>query len=701
MHRTLIWMTILTIAASTTAGADPEPITTGTLVREMVDLNRLAEFPDPAYKTVQFSSYDRRSDRPGGPHWYANADGFGKEPIPNFQAVLQAPGEDSIGEYLVCDVKGPGAIVRGWTAAINGQIRMYLDDAEQPVYDGSADDFFRRLYRTYAEAQEIDPALFDDGFEQRNAVYCPVPFAKRCRVVWTGDVNKVHFYHLQIRQYASGTAVTTFAPADLKTYREDMAETARILKDPENEWQPQSVFPPVRLEENMLTKRSKTLLELEGPGVLEQLSLRAYSGDMEAALRQVVLEIICDGSPWGQVYCPIGDFFGAGPGINPYDSLPMTVRGAGRMTCRFVMPYKESLKIVVHNRTAKTLEVKGTAWVDEYEWNDGTSMHFYARWQIDHGLMASNVRVQDIPFLLAHGRGSYVGSAISLLNPSPVPHGVGSWWGEGDEKIFIDDDRTPSTFGTGSEDYFNYAWGSPDLFDHAYCGQSRNDGPANRGFVSNFRWHVLDDLPFHERIAFYMELFSHENVENFVFARTAYFYGRPGIVDDVVPFTPDDARKLELPPVWWPFPRGGATNAVFHQAEDLIDQSTADIAMSRAPLWSNGSLCIWRPQELGEKLTIPITIPEDGTYIIRITAGLSRWSGVFSATFDGEDVGFGGETGDINLFSRVRDMLRTYSSRPLELTAGEHEITLEAKGPGAERGGGSAIGLDFIWIHRQ
>lgn len=32
------------------------------------------------------------------------------------------------------------------------------------------------------------------------------------------------------------------------------------------------------------------------------------------------------------------------------------------------------------------------------------------------------------------------------------------WWGEGDEKFFVDGEKFPSSFGTGSEDYIGYAW---------------------------------------------------------------------------------------------------------------------------------------------------------------------------------------------------------------------------------------------------
>jgi len=110
-----------------------QTITTGSLVREMIDLSRLSEFPEPSYKSVQFSSYDRRSIHPDAPGWFANSDGFGREPIPGFEEVIKEPGEDNIGEYLMCDVKGPGAIVRLWTALINGEVRLYLDDLSQPI----------------------------------------------------------------------------------------------------------------------------------------------------------------------------------------------------------------------------------------------------------------------------------------------------------------------------------------------------------------------------------------------------------------------------------------------------------------------------------------------------------------------------------------------------------------------------------------
>lgn len=99
-------------------------ITTGLLLDEMTDLNRLTSFPETGYRTLQFSSYDRRSTSPAESFWFSNEDGFGKEPIPGFEQVLNEPDSTGTGGYLTCDVKEPGAILRLWTAYINGKVKQ-------------------------------------------------------------------------------------------------------------------------------------------------------------------------------------------------------------------------------------------------------------------------------------------------------------------------------------------------------------------------------------------------------------------------------------------------------------------------------------------------------------------------------------------------------------------------------------------------
>jgi len=149
-------------------------ITTGSLIREMIDLWKLVETPVPFYKTIQFSSYDRGSDLPGGKGWFDNSDGFGGEKIPNYEKVIKDPDKNGIGEYLVCDLKGPGAIVRTWTATHKGTIQMFLDDNKEAIYDGSAEKFFMNPYHSFALETGIDEKEFENSLYQRYAGYCPI-----------------------------------------------------------------------------------------------------------------------------------------------------------------------------------------------------------------------------------------------------------------------------------------------------------------------------------------------------------------------------------------------------------------------------------------------------------------------------------------------------------------------------------------------
>lgn len=681
---------VVVLASSLRAGP---PVTTESLLREMIDLRVLAEFPDPAFKTVQFSSYDRRSDVPGGAGWFSNADGFGNEPIPAFEAVLKEPGEDGVGEYLVCDVEGPGAIVRCWTAAINGRIRMWLDDAPQPVFDGSADDFFRRPYNVLGEQVGVDPGIFEGTFNQQNASYSPIPFAKRCRIVWTGNIRQVHFYEVQVRQYEPGAVVTTFAPQDLEAAGRTMTRVAQTLSKPGG-----SMFafasPSTATATVAPGETAEVMTDEQGPRAVESLTVQVQASDLELALRQTVLHIFFDGAPHAQVECPIGDFFGAAPGVNPFDSVPFSVQGDGTMTCRFVMPYARSMRVSVENLGTQPVTVNLSAMLGNYEWNDDRSMHFHARWRVDHDIVADPRRPQDIPFLVAQGRGRYVGTASIMLNPADIPTPGGGWWGEGDEKIFVDDDVRPSTYGTGSEDYYNYAWSIPDIFGFAYCGQPRNDGPGNRGFVTNHRWHILDSLPFRERMAFYMELWPHVRTPGFSYARIAYHYARPGLIDDSLPITPADVRPLDLAANWQPRADGGARNSVFVQAEEaLVGGATGKaFEMVKGNLFAGSRVLQWKPTARGATIEFSFNVPEAGSYAVDLCTLRSGDSGSVRLWLDDAEESYA----EADLNAPARRMLRRLATEPQQLGAGEHTLRVEFTGEP-----GQVVGLDFLWIQRR
>lgn len=696
MKKVLILLLLCGLLSIACGNRNPEikndPITTGSLFEEMIDLKGLLEYPDPSYRTIQFSSYDHRSRLPGGPGWFLNSDGFGKEPEPNFEEVLKQPGDDGIGEYLVCDVKGPGGLVRLWTAAINGSIKMYLDNQAEPLYNGPADEFFQHVYDVFFAEQNLDSSVLEGSVYQRDSCYAPIPFAKNLRIIWIGDLQKVHFYQAQVKLYPHGTEIVTFTPQDLVTYKDTIDNVVKVLRDPDKNWEPSSDGSFLPFELNLEPSGSEQILLLEEPGVLENLVIGINAVDRDLALRQTVMHIICDDYPWGQVQSPVGDFFGAAPGVNPYQSLPFTVHPDGTMTSRWPMPFKKAIKIRIDNHGEQAVIIKGSAHFSPYEWKDSRSMHFRARWRVNHGLVASNKEVQDLPFLLAHGQGVYVGTTSLLLNPSPG----GKWWGEGDEKVFVDNDELPSLFGTGTEDYYNYSYSAFDLFSFPYCGQPRNDGPDNRGFVTNFRWHVLDALPFENMIRFYMELYHADHTPGFSYARVAYHYAAPGVTDDHIPITQEDVRPPLLPETFVPESRRTSLGAKFYEAEEIINSRSRTRAAS-SRLWSRGKLLFWEPAKNGAEKYFPFEIEKAGLYRIYLAVARTPDSGRISVALDDKKVQPRGEEEIIDLRSPYHMQLRKLRLQDTRLEPGKHKLSVVYLGTD-QPDITPEVGFDFIEV---
>ncbi|MBN2507336.1 MAG: DUF2961 domain-containing protein [Verrucomicrobia bacterium] len=696
MQRPLTMLCSAWLAASLHAAQPGSPaITTGTLLGEMADLERLARWPSPAYQTIQFSSFDRRSTTSDAPGWFSNADGFGREPVPGFMRVLRTPRGGQPGLYLVAAVKGPGAIVRGWSAGMRGLLRVVLDPgpdgAEQRqgtlVWQGPAYEFLARRSGQLAKQAglELDAG---DAFTQQDADYLPIPFARGLWVTWEGRLNELHFYHLQVRRYAEGTAVRTFDPKrDLREFEAPLRQAAQRLTQPA----PQAAGEPVPFEGALEPGRSWAWSpDAKGPGAIRELKLRLEAEALDAAWRGCLWRIAFDGSQRPQVEAPVGDFFGSGPGVNPFSSLPFDVAPDGTMTCRFVMPYADSVRLELVNFTAGPVRLSGTVRLSPWTWDD-RSLHFRAKWRADHDLLAG-AGVIDLPCLVAIGQGVFAGCAAMIMNPSGVPTAGGNWWGEGDEKILVDGELTPSTFGTGSEDYFNYSWSRPDLFDHPYCGQPLDSGPDTAGYVSNHRFQIMDAIPFERSLAMFMELWSHNRTPALSYARLAYAYLRPGTVDDHRGLMPSDLRIPTLP-LRLPVAAGGAAGARFHLIEQLRPEATAGTVQTvPSRLATRLRVTHWQA-ERGAKLKIAVPVDNDGPLALHLVAVHRPDGATVRVSWDGILLKPTAEGDTVRLRSAHQPRLLNVHFKPVDTRAGTRELALECVEPGT-------VGLDYLWIKK-
>ena len=229
---------------------------------------------------------------------------------------------------------------------------------------------------------------------------------------------------------------------------------------------------------------------------------------------------------------PLLAFFGTGRGWNAYRSLPFAVSEDGTLTCRFAMPFaKRAVLTITH--AGPGLTVAGQVTIDAASFGPDTLV-FHAGWHPREVLGTRPFRDWHIGTL--EGTGHQVGTMLDVENPPSA-----AWWGEGDEKITVDGEPFPSLFGTGTEDYFGFAWSTPEVFAHAYHAQTRAPGTGGGfgGFFSMNRFHVVDPIPFARSLRFDLELW-HWSETSIAADALLYWYARPGDATTFRPAAPTD-----------------------------------------------------------------------------------------------------------------------------------------------------------------
>jgi hypothetical protein len=232
----------------------------------------------------------------------------------------------------------------------------------------------------------------------------------------------------------------------------------------------------------------------------------------DAALQRARLELTFDDQP--PVTVPLGDFFGGGPGVSPHESWPLSVRADGTFVSRWCMPFARRATLRVQDSPG----IQGEARVESAPFGP-RSLYFRAEWRPSESLATRPFR--DWTLLDARGGGVYVGNALVIRNPAGA-----RWWGEGDDKVYVDGEAFPSLFGTGTEDYYGYAWSTPELFTRAFHGQTHVEGPGFGGRFAMNRFHSLDAIPFSRSLRFDLELWHWEDT-TVALSAMAYYYSGP------------------------------------------------------------------------------------------------------------------------------------------------------------------------------
>ncbi len=286
-----------------------------------------------------------------------------------------------------------------------------------------------------------------------------------------------------------------------------------------------------------------TLAEITGAGCLTHLWFTIASDD-PLVHRNLSLRMYWDGEESPSVQTPVGDFFGMGHAMTRDFATPMLAMSPqdGRgLNCYFPMPYADGARVTITNDgDTDCRSFYFYADYEEYRTLEPGLGRFHAWWNRENPATAEAHNEGDgknldgagnYLIMETTGKGHYVGCHLDYDNvhahaPDATAPGLApswSWYGEGDDMIFIDGDPLPTLTGTGTEDYYGGAWCPSDFYVAPYHGILLPGGTNWAGKITVYRYHIEDPVMFDESIRVTIE-HGHANDRGDDIASTAYWY---------------------------------------------------------------------------------------------------------------------------------------------------------------------------------
>lgn len=638
------------------------------LLMEMGNLNSVSELANPPFKQIQASSYDRKQVDPKDlSTWFANED---------YGQFIRTEDHQGRKEWVVMDQAGPGAITRIWTPLLAEKdkmiVRFYFDGNDKPTIEEPFNDLMRGrrpikppfAYIAWPDAGVADGVGAD--------CYFPIPFAKGCKVTF----SEVPFYYaFSSRTYASDTPVTSFTWDDFDRQKPLAAKVAASL----GKWKPESS--PAPTAQGELQSGKSVLFNLpEGSHSVTEIQLRVPANVSPQALRSTVISIRADGEQ--TVWCPVGEFFGCGVTLKPLWDRFRRVEADGTMTARWPMPYQKHARVEVLNLGSESLPVRLQVHTTPYKWTT-KSLHFHSTWRFQDPIPTQPR--SDWNYVEASGQGHYVGDTLTVMNPTAA------WYGEGDERVYVDGEKFPSSLGTGTEDYYGYAWGMDKHWSSAYMSmplRGRKGRENWTGFTTTSRVRGLDLVPFTSKLKFDMEIWHWADC-SVAYSAASFWYGKPGVSSNITPDAEAASRELRTAST-------GIKGAI--ECETMtVDEKSADIEIGTqnagltSGTWSGGEQLFVQAKRVGDYVVLGFDVPKGGTYNLKLYGTRSYDYGVIQPSIDKQKL----ET--IDLWSEKAVATGALDLGRFELTEGHHQFRVEVVNTNPNsRGSKVYFGLDCL-----
>jgi hypothetical protein len=442
------------------------------------------------------------------------------------------------------------------------------------------------------------------------------------------------------------------------------------------------------------------MANLEGPGMITHIWVTVADNEY-AWPRLLRLRAYYDGEKTPSVDAPLGDFFGVGHGYErDLNSIMIRDSSFGRARNSYwPMPYRKSCKITITN--------EGNRYVLSYYYH--VDYRQYAALPAGLGYLHAYYRQErpavagrNYAFLNIRGKGHYVGTVLNIIQAQV------SWFGEGDDLFYVDGATHPQLYGTGSEDYFNDAWGLRISYG-PWTGTPTAEGERVGSRLTGYRWHVPDPIPFSQSLWAGIEHFGWTaNADGSV---RSGFEERPDYFSSVAYWYQEGVNQgLSEPPYGEErLPLGNARQIAVEDSVKEVTTEKGKAAVQWGVDWGKDLLFL-EAEGKGARINIPLDVAESGRYEVVVRTAEAPDYGDYVALLDGEATNLDkrkAATSEIpfpgpEVFHSYLPEVYVAVDRPLgwfELEKGRHTLSFVCVGRD-ERSAGYNFGVEDVILEK-
>ena len=650
---------------------------------------------DETEKTYQWSTgsgnskYDPDNDVYLG--WDHNGDG-GKK--------IRSSDDGSV----LLDVKGTGYVSRMWFVPIyqggiihievDGKTVVHMDILEFLVGVNSTeisniDDWKASVPSSYYSNHRYDMLgyLSSNGYNY----FVPITFNESCKIVFynstAGTDNDVSLYkQIDYTLFPESVTAESFEGFDNMS-----EENKKALEDANKQLQSDALKVKKGGKQYSLScGKSAQIYKKDSSGAIKSLQIflgKLSDAEKARALRDLSIDIYWDENETPGVSVSLGDFFGTPGAYAPYQTYAMGALSDGVIYNLFYMPFSKA-KIIITNNSDDTKYTFKASITDEAIADEKAqdTLRFCVNSKRLSDRDVANDRWPDSVSFEAVGHGRVVGQ---LWHTYQVFDGY--WWGEGDERIFVDGEKEPSWYGTGCEDIIGYASAIPSgaIFSAPYRAHSYGgEDYSLKGNRLNTWLLGAAAVAYDDSIEMSLEKYWSDDFSR-IYAVTYHYLAPDDLAENALSAYDYSARNKNFPlddeesdiPVLYRY-EGEYLRGIAQATKGRL----MNVTYKRA---SRNGYLLWINEDQNEaKLELPFTVAEDGSYTVKMTTMTNTNLGIFNIALDGETL-----MENIDMYGKsTKSVILDFGS--LSLKQGEHVFTITAVGANAEGNGSYYCAID-------